>query len=109
MDPMTGLSDKLLEQIQKRITDALNPRSIYLYGSYAYGDSHPDSDIDLLVVVDSNEDTLTLAARGYIALKGLKVPVELNVVSIDDFNKHRHWQSSVERDAAERGKQLYAA
>lgn len=106
---MTGLSDEILKQIQSRIINALNPRRIYLYGSYAYGHPHPDSDIDLLIVVDAEEDTLTLATRGYTALKGLKVPVELNVVSIDNFDKHRHWFSSVERDAVEKGRQLYAA
>lgn len=33
----------------------VNPQKIVLFGSYAYGTPNPNSDIDLLVVVDSDK------------------------------------------------------
>lgn len=82
---------------------------IYLYGSHAYGEPSDDSDVDLLIVVDAPPaEAAAMAARGYAALQGLKIPVELNVVSTESFQQRRHWMSSVERAAAEKGTCLYA-
>lgn len=107
---MIQLSEITLNEIQRRLVEAIHPRAIYLYGSYAYGVANENSDIDLLIVVDApKQQTLQLMTHAYIALQGLKVPVEINVVSEESFNRRRHWKASVERDAVERGTQLYAA
>ena len=107
---MQNLFQQRLNEISQRIIDTLHPSLIYLYGSYAYGDPRQDSDIDLLIVVDASaEDTINLAKRAYTALRGLKMPVELNVVSQREFEERRHWVTSVERDAVEKGRQLHAA
>ena len=37
-----------------RIVRALDPEKIVLFGSYAYGDPNPHSDVDLLVVMATN-------------------------------------------------------
>lgn len=39
----------------KRIVDTLHPEKIILFGSYAYGTPTSDSDVDLLVVMPSQE------------------------------------------------------
>jgi predicted nucleotidyltransferase len=107
---MMKLSQLTLNDISRRLIDTLHPCLIYLYGSHAYGTPHQDSDIDLLVVVDAKEEETTrLAAKAYAALRGLKMPVELNVVSRKGFEQRRHWASSVEHEVAERGTRLHAA
>jgi predicted nucleotidyltransferase len=45
----------LLKQIAERVVHALRPVSIILFGSYAYGKPTPDSDLDLLIVMDSQD------------------------------------------------------
>ena len=45
---------KTLPQAIKRIADTLKPEKIILFGSYAYGNPTPDSDVDLLVVMETN-------------------------------------------------------
>lgn len=42
-----------LPRAVKRIAENLNPEKIILFGSYAYGVPTPDSDVDLLVVLNS--------------------------------------------------------
>lgn len=42
-----------LPRAVERIAANLNPEKIILFGSYAYGTPTPDSDVDLLVVLDS--------------------------------------------------------
>lgn len=107
---MLKISKIQLKQIIDSIIQTLEPKMIYLYGSYAYGQPTDESDIDLLVVVDNKQqDTIKMTTRAYIALQGLKLPVEINVVTMDTFEECKHWFVSVEKEATEKGKLLYAA
>ena len=38
----------------QRIVQALHPEKIILFGSFAYGHPSPDSDVDLLVIMDTD-------------------------------------------------------
>ncbi len=51
----------------------LNPRHIYLFGSFAKGSARADSDYDLYIVVaDDAGSPLELSRRAYEAVRGLK-------------------------------------
>jgi predicted nucleotidyltransferase len=52
----TGLLDRdpVLREIVCRLVLAYEPEFVYLFGSKARGDSGPDSDYDLLVIVPDN-------------------------------------------------------
>jgi predicted nucleotidyltransferase len=39
--------------VAKQIADAFHPDKIILFGSYAYGKPRPESDVDLLVIMDT--------------------------------------------------------
>ncbi len=45
---------KTLPQAVKKIAEALKPEKIILFGSYAYGNPTPDSDVDLLIIMKTN-------------------------------------------------------
>lgn len=45
---------RTLPQAIKRLVSELKPEKIILFGSYAYGNPTPDSDVDLLVVIETN-------------------------------------------------------
>jgi predicted nucleotidyltransferase len=42
---------KQIGELSARIVQEFNPEKIVLFGSYAYGQPSPDSDVDLLVVL----------------------------------------------------------
>ncbi|MFH1453184.1 MAG: nucleotidyltransferase domain-containing protein [Armatimonadota bacterium] len=46
---------KILQEIIKEIKEKYDPIKIILYGSYAYGEPTEDSDIDLLIIKDTNK------------------------------------------------------
>lgn len=48
MDPRIDVPPELL----RSVVAYFNPRRVIVFGSRARGDAHPDSDIDLLVIVD---------------------------------------------------------
>jgi len=54
----------------QRIVDTLHPEKIILFGSYAHGNPTPDSDVDLLVVMETTEDP----TQRYIKVSSLLYP-----------------------------------
>ncbi len=61
------LTPATIQQITDRIVDRFNPEKIILFGSYARGEAHPHSDLDLLIVME------TLAPRGQRSAPILKM------------------------------------
>ncbi len=46
------LSKKKINEIIKHIKIKANPSALYIFGSYAYGKPHENSDLDLLIIKD---------------------------------------------------------
>ena len=51
---MAPVSEDAFKALIGRIVEALRPEKIILFGSYAYGEPTPDSDVDLLVILDTD-------------------------------------------------------
>ena len=49
------LTAEILQEIVERITVAVAPDKIILFGSYAYGEPTEDSDVDLLIIKDTEK------------------------------------------------------
>ena len=45
----------LLSEIARKVVHAFRPKNIILFGSYAYGKPTSDSDLDLLIVMESRD------------------------------------------------------
>ncbi len=48
------ITDDKIRQAAQKIADAVHPEKIILFGSYAYGKPTDDSDVDFLVVMESD-------------------------------------------------------
>lgn len=57
METMPAMIDTLLEQYVEEVRKIYGTRlqSVILYGSYARGDFRPDSDIDIMILVDLSD------------------------------------------------------
>jgi predicted nucleotidyltransferase len=80
------MQNNLFETITTRLYDAYNPLSLYVFGSYAWGTPTVDSDIDLVVVVDSSDKKpYKRAIEGIRALRGLGIAKDILVYTKDEF------------------------
>jgi predicted nucleotidyltransferase len=69
--------DQLLAEIVRRLVEAVNPDRIVLFGSRARGNAGPDSDVDLVLVKDSDEPPHRRVLPAYRAVIGLGVPKDI--------------------------------
>jgi predicted nucleotidyltransferase len=79
---------------------------IVLYGSYARGDFHQDSDLDLLIVKDTNERFIDRIAS-VLAVTGAKIPVEPIVYTPAELEQMRARGSGLISEVERDGKVLY--
>jgi len=101
--------DTTLQRITELLKDAARPRRIVLFGSGARGEARSDSDLDVLVVEEGVTDPAAEMVRLIRVLSPLRLPVDLLVVSEDQF---RHWcdtPGNVYFEAHTQGRILYEA
>jgi uncharacterized protein len=60
---MTTLTSMDIQKIVQQIVAHFHPQKVILFGSYAHGTPTEDSDVDLLVVMETEEPPLHAAAR----------------------------------------------
>lgn len=70
---------KTLPQAIKRIVSELKPEKIVLFGSYAYGNPTPDSDVDLLIVMETNGKNKEAYRAASMLLYPRQFPVDIIV------------------------------
>ncbi|MCS7237007.1 MAG: nucleotidyltransferase domain-containing protein [Thermoguttaceae bacterium] len=101
-------AEECIAEMVSRIVRQFDPEQVILFGSRARGDADPESDFDLLVVMDycGSAREVRLAMRQLLA--DLPVAKDIYVVSPDEFAWRRHVVGTLEYPAAQEGKVLYA-
>lgn len=91
----------------QRIVDRFDPLKIILFGSWARGDTHRWSDVDLLVVLADAPDKRQATIAALSELRDLTVPVDVIVTDIDEIARRGTMVGTVLRPALREGKVVY--
>ncbi len=108
----TGLleRDPKLAEIVRRLVDAYRPERIYLFGSVARGETGPDSDYDLLVVVpDDAPPERRNSKLAYRVLWGAGAAADVIIWEQSRFERRARVVCSLPGTVLREGKVLYAA
>lgn len=70
------VDEKLLEEVAGRIVEVVGSETMILFGSYAYGEPHEGSDLDILVVMPSELPLYKRSVPIYKALADLLRPMD---------------------------------
>ncbi|MEW6607051.1 MAG: nucleotidyltransferase domain-containing protein [bacterium] len=79
------VSQEQIDEIKTRIAENFKPQKIILFGSYANGTPTEDSDLDLLIIKDSNVPAPIQNRKVRKILAGLKIPVDVIVKTAEEF------------------------
>jgi len=97
-----------IKRVCAQIAREFRPQRISLFGSYAYGEPTPDSDVDLLVVMPLEGRAMDKAVEISRRLEH-RFPIDLLVRSPEELRQRLAWNDFFLREATEKGVVMYDA
>jgi predicted nucleotidyltransferase len=97
-----------IQQVCGRIVERYHPEKIILFGSHAWGQPAPESDLDLLVVMNFAGSPVRQAITISREL-GLVTPMDLLIRTPEQFRHRLEIGDSFMREIVTRGKVMYEA
>lgn len=100
--------EELLQTIAARIAEAIHPQKIILFGSWARGERNLHSDIDLLIIQESNLPRPQRYAQVRRLFWGMGIPMDILVYTPEEFARYQSVPGSFTHTVAREGRVLYA-
>ncbi len=100
--------ETLLQTIADRIAEAIHPQKIILFGSWARGEHSPHSDIDLLVIQESDLPRPQRYGQVRRLFWGMGLPMDILVYTPEEFARYQSVPGSFSHTVAREGRVLYA-
>lgn len=104
-----NLVSQHVEELARRIVEVAHPLRIILFGSAARGETGPDSDVDVLVVMPEGTNRRQTAQFIHTQLFGIPVAVDVVVATPSDLERYGDSPGLIYRTILEEGRELYAA
>ena len=96
-----------VEDAVRKLVEAFDPLQIIAFGSFARGDEHPGSDLDLLVVLPEVENRQEAAIAMRNELRTLTVPKDIVVATPQEIEKRKDSFWHIIGIALQEGKVVY--
>ena len=99
---------QMIDDLVRRIVEAVHPLRIILFGSAARGEMGPNSDLDVLVVMPEGVHRRRTAQELHQLMFGLPAPVDILVATSGDVEKHKDNIGLIYYKVLREGRELYA-
>ena len=99
----------IISKLVDRLKEQYQPEKIILYGSYAYGNPNEESDIDLLIIKDTNERPIDrrITVRRLISDIRNKIPFSSLVLTPEEISHHLTIGDDFLKEITNKGLVLY--
>jgi predicted nucleotidyltransferase len=101
------VTENLLQEITQRIVESFSPEKVILFGSQASGAPRADSDIDLLVIMNSQLNTIQRAVEVKRACRPRFVSMDVLVKTPEELATRLQQGNLFLRQILEQGRVLY--
>ena len=101
------ITSQKISEIVFKIASNHNPEQIILFGSYAAGNPNEDSDLDLIVIKNSNLTRQHRSSEIRKSLLGSLVPIDILVYTKKEFDEEKMLKYSFISNAIKNSKVLY--
>ena len=99
--------DDIILDMTQRIVRKFDPVAVILFGSRARGDNRPDSDVDLVVVLDHIDDVRSSRVAIGSELAHARLPKDIIVATPSEVAKADQTYGTALRAALREGRTLY--
>jgi len=108
MEKRNQVIDQEIRTIVDTVKQSVRLRKMYLFGSYAYGTPHEDSDMDFCIVADSEKNTLETLRDIRVSLFGKAGhPLDLLLFTPEEFSRRSQIPQSLEWQISHEGISVY--
>ncbi len=101
--------NRCVADVVRQVVDLTHPRRIFLFGSAAKGEWRSNSDIDLLVEIDDDQESNSVLDLLNTRVRRDKVPCDFVVATASTIMRHRGNPGLVYKDIVEKGRVVYAS
>jgi uncharacterized protein len=103
--------DKITKQIVARLQAHYVPLKVILFGSYASGNAHFDSDLDLLIIKETDDRFIDrwVAVREILSDPSRKIAIETLVLTPNEISERLARGDQFISDILQNGQVLYAS
>ena len=104
---MTDTIQPILDQLLERVTRKWALEKIVLFGSRVSGRPGPESDIDLLIVMDVEGSTRQRANEIDLLMADRVVPMDIVVLTPEQYERQRTIAGTLVHQAERQGRVIY--
>jgi len=105
--PPQEITDELIAEVVRRIVEVADPDKIILFGSHARGEARSRSDLDILVIKNSDVPRWDRSGGIYHALRDIMVPMDILVYTPEEVYDWSQVKRAFVTTAVREGKVLY--
>ena len=98
-----------IDELVRRIVEAVHPRRVILFGSAARGEMGPNSDLDVLVIMPDGTHRRRTAQEVYRRMWGFGFAKDIVVVTESDVREYGMNPYMIIKNALQEGRELYHA
>lgn len=103
--------DEFLDRAVQLLRSEEGVQRVVLFGSHAWGKARPDSDVDLLVIIDSPDPPFerALAVRRLLEKTHVRVPLDVLTLTPGELRERLRIGDQFVEEIVRRGRVLYGA
>lgn len=101
------ISQKQIQEVAARLGEAARAKQVILFGSHARGESESNSDVDFLIIAESNLPRFKRSRALYKMFRPYPFAMDLLVYTPEEVEKSRRTPLSFISTVLKEGKTLY--
>ena len=109
MASASPVTRELLRDITQKVIQAFRPKNVILFGSYAYGVPTPDSDLDLLIVMESRDRPAERIRKVSDLFDPRPLPMDFVVLTPGEMRRRLSGFDPFLEEVLEKGQMLYGS
>ncbi|WP_177971851.1 nucleotidyltransferase domain-containing protein [Candidatus Methanarcanum hacksteinii] len=98
-----------IDAVCQRIVDVFRPHKIIIFGSVAKGTAGPDSDIDMVIIMDTDLPYMKRSVAIYGSIDEFRTAADILVLTPNEYQKDLKDETSFLNSIGKDGVEVYAA